>query len=33
MSEVGQILKDCAWRVVKKVWMSEAQKKSKLSVL
>ena len=31
VSEVGQMLKDCAWRVVKKVWMSEAQKK--LSVL
>ena len=28
MSEVGQILKDCAWRVVKK-----AQERSKLSVL
>ena len=33
VSEVGQMLKDCAWREVKKGWMTEAQERSKLSVL
>ena len=33
VSEVGQRLKDCAWRAVKKGWVTEAQEGSKLSVL
>ena len=33
VSEVGEMLKDCAWHEVKKAWMSEAQERSKLSVL
>ena len=33
VSEVGQMLKDCAWHVVKKGWMTEAQDRLKLSVL
>ena len=32
VSEVGQMLKDCAWWEVKKVWVTEAQERSKLSV-
>ena len=33
VSEVGQMLKDCAWCVVKKGWMTETQDRLKLSVL
>ena len=32
VSEVGQMLKDCVWPVVKKGWMTEAHERSKLSV-
>ena len=33
VSEVGQMLKDLAWREVKKGWVTEVQEGSKLSVL
>ena len=32
MSEVGRLLKDCAWQEVKKGWVTEALERSKLSV-
>ena len=32
-SEVSQMLKDCAWREVKKEWLSEANERSMLGVL
>ena len=32
-SEVSQMLKDCAWREVRKEWASEAKERSKLEVL
>ena len=33
VNEVGQMLNDCAWREVKKGWVTEAAERSKLSVV
>ena len=33
VNEVRQMLKDCAWREVKEVWMAETQGRPKLGVM
>ena len=33
LGEVGHMLKDCAWREVKKAWMVEAEERSKLGMV